>query len=329
MKLLNQTLVELTHLLSDGNCHNGDTLGEKLNITRSAVWKAIKKLQQYGVKITAIKNQGYQLTEPLILLNKKEISKNLTKKIELEIFESIDSTNLYLKKFFGTNYPRVCLAEQQTAGKGRLTRNWHSPFAENIYLSCYYFFKKDISALSGLSLLVGLIIAKVLRTYQVSHPIQVKWPNDIIVDHKKIAGILIELQAESHGMCSAIIGIGINVNMLQDKQKKIQQPWASLRQLTQTYIDRNALSVTLINELLLALNKFEQESFASFLPDWHAVDYLLGKSITLQSLQHKTIGKVKGVDQHGHLLLQLTDGSTRPFSSGDTTILKDQYHEIS
>jgi BirA family biotin operon repressor/biotin-[acetyl-CoA-carboxylase] ligase len=323
MKKFNANLLDLVSMLSDGKYHDGTTIGLKLDITRSAIWKAIKKLQSYGVKIHSVQSKGYKLSEHLALLDEQQIKRRLkNKEIVFEIVESLGSTNDYLKTFFGSKTPRICLAEHQTQGKGRLNRVWHSPFAQNTYLSCLYSFQKDISELAGLSLVVSLAIIKTLKSYKVPSGFLVKWPNDVVYLGKKLAGILIELQAEANGSCHAIIGIGINVNMLQVKKSQIDQAWISLQQIIGAYVDRNKLCAELINNLLAYIKRFEADGFSKFMQDWKEVDYLFDKPITLKCIAKIFSGKAKGINPQGNLLLQLDNGSVKAFSSGDTSLMK-------
>ena len=320
---LNSNLIKLVNILNDGQYHDGTTIGKSLNMTRSAVWKTIRKLTGYGIKIDSIKGKGYALQEPLILLNKQAIWKGLThQNIEIEAVENITSTNDYLKSFFHHATPRICIAEQQTAGKGRFQRNWYAPFGKNIYLSCLYPFQMDVSEVTGLSLVISLAIIKTCHATALPKSILVKWPNDVLYQEKKLAGNLIELQAESYGTCAAVIGIGINVNMLSTENHPISQAWTSLREITGKYIDRNSLLILLINNLFIYLQRFEKQGLAGFIKEWEEVDCLLGKKVTLQGINNKISGIVTGIDKHGHLVMKLKDGTTRSYASGDTTIMK-------
>ena len=322
-KKVSSSLASIVAMLNDGEYHDGTSIGAKLKMTRSAVWKAIKKLQNYGIKIDSIKVKGYALQEPLILLNKKQIKQHLqNQQVSIDIFETLPSTNEYLKNFCRDKKHRVCLAEQQTKGKGRLNRTWHSPFGKNLYFSFLFPLEKDFSELSGLSLVVGLAVVKTLEHFYPSKELAVKWPNDIICQQKKLAGSLIEVQAETNGICHTIIGIGINVNMLEDEEKNITQPWTSLRKLTGKNIDRNQLCALLIDNLAMYLEKFEEKGLTHFLEKWKSVDSLYDKNITLKCVNKKIQGQVKGVSEQGHLLLQLENGVIQAFSSGDASILK-------
>lgn len=320
MKKSHPNLANIVRMLSDGDYHDGTSMGAALQMSRSAVWKTIKKLQQVGVCIDSVKGKGYALKEPLRLLEQKYIQTQLgNEDIDILLFESIDSTNAYFRAKKQHKKITFCLAELQTQGKGRMHRIWHSPFGKNIYLSCFYPFQKDISELAGLSLVMSLAIAKTLNSYCNKNNFSTKWPNDVVCDNQKISGSLIEIQAESHGLCHAIIGIGINVNMLNDDHQ-ITQPWTSLQKITGQYVDRNELCVQLIRHVIDYLRKFVLFGFLSFKDEWLKTDCLMGKSITLHHIHKKMEGIVKGINEQGHLLMQLSDGHIQAFSSGDVSL---------
>ena len=285
--------------------------------------KAINKLKIYQ------KIKSYYLTQsliqPLILLDKKKITSALeTKSIQLELLKKIDSTNDHLKLVPYLNKIVICIAEMQTKGKGRFYRSWHSPFGQNIYLSLRYFFNKNISELLGLSLVCGLAVCRAIEiACHLSLPIFIKWPNDIMCGNKKLAGILVEIQAETHGFYSVIIGIGLNVNMQDDIKKKQNQDWTSLIHLTETYQNRNKLCTILINNLVHHLKDFEKYGLGFFQKLWEEKDYLFNKSLHLiKSSQNEFYGIGAGINEQGNLVLTLTDGSQKAFSSGDTILMK-------
>lgn len=317
----NTTLLRLTQLLNDGQIQDGNSLGSALGVTRSAVWKAIKKLQQYGVSIESIPGEGYQLKEPLILLDTQKIEKSLTTTCCVNVFESLPSTNQYLETMQRDKNIHLCLAEQQTAGKGRWGREWYSPFGRNIYFSCLYPWPKEVGELAGLSLVVSLSTLKTLSAFCDTTALKVKWPNDVMCSGKKISGALLQVQAESHGECHLIIGVGVNINMSDDEQV-IAQAWTSLQKVTGRVIDRNDFAIMLANQLLSDLALFREHGFSYFKESWRLHDYLLGQIIALKNLNQTVEGVVVGVDAKGYLQLQLADQSIRSFASGDASIEK-------
>ncbi len=322
MKKLNTNLQKIVNLLNDGSFHDGTSLGNKLNITRAAIWKLIKKLEDYGVEIESVKGKGYRLIEPLILFKKSKIKQHTKEKFSIEIFETITSTMDYFKESHDHKNVKVCLAELQTAGRGRFNRKWHTPFAQNLALSVCYPFAKDISQLAGLSIIVGISICQSLKVYQLSERLKLKWPNDIIYDDKKLGGVLIEIEGETNGWCNAIIGIGLNANLQNCSSQMIPQPWTSLRTITGKYIDRNFLCGTLIKNLLNNLEKFAKEGLSPFMPTWKTYDYLYGKKITIENFNKKLTGIAQGINTNGHLLLQQRNKKIIECSSGDASIGK-------
>jgi BirA family transcriptional regulator, biotin operon repressor / biotin---[acetyl-CoA-carboxylase] ligase len=326
-KKINPNLQKLITILNDGHFHTGDEIGEKLNITRAAIWKSTEKLADYGIAIQSVKSKGYALSEPLLLLDSKKIKLTLSEKIinliDLEILETTPSTNEQLKNITKKSPFTIVLSEQQTQGKGRLGRNWHSPFGQNIYFSCHYRFQKDVSKLAGLSLVVALATINALHKFQSKNRFAIKWPNDILVDAKKLAGILIEINAEAHGLADVIMGVGINCNMLHIKPDHIDAPWTSLRQISGEFADRNELVAALITYVVDYIQKFEVSGLSPFITEWRKYDYLSGKTITVANGNAKELtGVATGIDKQGHLLLKLDNGNIQTFSSGDTTLRK-------
>lgn len=322
MKKLNTNLQRIVNLLNDSAFHDGTSLGKKLNITRAGIWKLIQKLQDYGVEIESVKGKGYRLANPLILLEKNTIKKQIKTKLSIEVFETISSTMDYFKENHDHKNVKVCLAELQTAGRGRFNRKWHTPFAQNLALSLCYPFAKDISQLAGLSIIVGISICQSLNNYQLSDHLKLKWPNDILYDKKKLGGVLIEIEAETNGWCNAIIGLGLNANLQNCSKKTIPQPWTSLSKITGEYIDRNLLCGNLIIHLLDNLEKFSKEGLPPFISAWKTYDYLHGKKITIENFNKKLTGVAQGINASGHLLLQQKNKKIVECSSGDASISK-------
>ena len=327
MKQAHENLIKIVNLLNKQEYYDGGSIGQQLHITHAAVWKMIRKLQTYDVDIQSVKGKGYYLKHPLVLLDDKKIKPYLhSSTLHLEVLEKVGSTNEKVKTLAThSKKPIVCLAETQTQGKGRLNRQWYSPFAQNIYLSLLYPVKKDVSELSGLSLICGLAICKATETTcHLSQMLSVKWPNDIMADHKKLSGIVIEIQAESHGFCHVIIGIGININMQQVTKKEINQPWTSIYKLNAQYQNRNDLCVALINQLFIDLARFNHAGLTDFKQEWKKRDYLLGKLVKIKSGSTIFSGIGAGINEQGHLILNLKNGTKKSFSSGDATLLKNQ-----
>ena len=324
MKNTNEKLVEICNILNDLNFHDGTSIGAKLNISRTAVWKWVSKLQSYGIEITKVKGKGYLLKEPLILLDSKKIETLLkSEHFIIDTVESIDSTNNYLNNHNKSAIPHICIAEHQTSGRGRFSREWYSPFGKNIYFSMQYSIKQDISQLGGLSLAVGTIVCKAIeKACKLPNRLMLKWPNDITYNGKKLAGVLIEVRAEVNGNCSVIIGIGINVNMPITNKVTFNQEWASIMQITGSPQDRNNICAILIDKLTLGIEQYLITGFKSYMPEWKKRDSLFGKMIQIQDGNEIFKGIATGVDLQGHLLINLETNIKKAFAAGEATLLK-------
>ena len=320
MKKSSVPFVQIVKRLSDGKFYDGTSLGEQLGITRSAVWKVMKRLEGFGVMVESVKGKGYRLQQPLVLLDEEILNQQLKKqKIHVDVYQTVSST---FACFDDSPQDQMvaAIAEFQSQGRGRLKRNWVSPFAENITCSLRYPFSKDMSELSGLSLVISLAMVHAIEIVSgLNGQLSVKWPNDVYFQGKKLAGTLIEIAAEPHGYCHVIIGMGVNVNMQSIDDGSSIRPWTSLRNETGHYIDRNPLVVELFVQVKLYIERFEKEGLASFVEEWHALDCLQGQSITLNNLGKNINGTVLGINELGHLQLTMSDKTVKTFAAGDVT----------
>ena len=244
-----------------------------------------------------------------------KLSNEFRSKVVLEVFDTISSTNDYLlRKEKNKNKDiKICIAEEQTKGRGRRGKSWISPKFKNIYFSLNSYLKKE--DLSGLSIAVALSVSKVLTKINVMSLI--KWPNDLLVGNKKICGILIETAKEGE-LTKVVIGIGINVNM--EYSELIDQEWTSIKLEKKQSVDRNSIITEMVNQLCITLNKFEQEEFDYFLKKFTSLDLLKDKEFTLKDKPNETfIGK--GIDNKGLLIAQnLKDQRIVKFSSGEVSL---------
>lgn len=313
-------------LLADGQFHSGTELAKALNISRSAIWKQFDGLADLGLQHSAVSGKGYRLERPLELLEGNAILAAVDAHFyglinSFEIFDQIPSTNTYLVERALDNAPSgaICLAERQTAGKGRRGRHWVSPFGSNIFLSILWRFQTSPLAISGLSLAIGVAVIRALKLHY-GDVFHLKWPNDIYYQDKKLGGILVEVSGESEGPCAAVIGLGINLFLHGTEAAEITQPWTDLTQITgQHPLNRNALAGSLLNQLLLVITEFETVGVTVFLDEWRKYDCLKNKSATLFIGQHRYEGIVKGIDDNGLLLLTRPDGSIQAFASGEVS----------
>jgi BirA family biotin operon repressor/biotin-[acetyl-CoA-carboxylase] ligase len=241
-------------LLADGEFHSGQQLADVLGISRTAVWKQLKKLEELGLEVEASKASGYRLPGGIELLDAQKIQSGLGTSASpvltrLWLDSAVDSTNAEAMRQLqqGPCAGLVCLAEQQTAGRGRRGRSWVSPFASNLYLSVVWEFEGGAASLEGLSLAVGVAVAQGLENCGAGG-IELKWPNDLLHQGRKLGGILIEMVGDAAGSCQVVIGIGINVRMPRQAGEAIDQAWTDLSQIAPGLPHRNHLLV-LVHEL--------------------------------------------------------------------------------
>ncbi len=317
---------QLLEILSDGVFHSGQALAARLGVTRAAVWKLIRELTGEGVEIYAVRRRGYRLAEPLEFLDETQIVAQLEASVKplvssLEIFQHIDSTNTYLtsRAKCGAASGAVCLAEAQSAGRGRQGRSWVSPYGANLYLSLLWRFTLDAGALTGLSLATGVGVARALQRLHVT-AIGLKWPNDVWWQRHKLGGILLEFGGESSGPCHVVAGIGLNVAMPKGADQQIDQPWVDLRTIVGPgRISRNQLAAHLINEIIGAYLAFEQEGFKSVREEWERLDLAAGHPITLRLPDRNIDGVARGVDESGALLVETATG-LQSFLGGEISL---------
>jgi len=258
---------------------------------------------------------------------RSQLTHNLNQALNLQILASVDSTHRFLKHHNLKPGLTLCVAETQTHGRGRFARPWHSPLGDNIYCSLAWHFSGRPSKLSGLSLVVSLAvhaaIQALIQEQNLGHAdshIAIKWPNDLLWDNKKLAGILIELTGEGSDNTHVIISIGLNVNASTEKKTPIDQPWCALRDIVKQNIDRNTLLALLITQLDQYLQGFSRYGFEAYQAQWQALDYLLGRSITVSTSQETRTGRAHGVDIAGHLQLIDEHGVTHTLLSGDASL---------
>jgi BirA family transcriptional regulator, biotin operon repressor / biotin---[acetyl-CoA-carboxylase] ligase len=309
-------MLTLLKLLKDGRFHSGQALGAALGISRSAVWKQLQRLEaDLNLSIHKVRGRGYQLAAPLELLERDQLAES---PYPVFIHESLDSTNAEALREIsgGVQAPFVILAEQQSAGRGRRGRKWISPFAENIYYSLVLRIDGGMRQLEGLSLIVGLAVLSSLREFG-SRDAGLKWPNDVLVGNKKIAGILLELVGDPADVCHVVIGIGINVNMMVASD--VDQSWTSVRLEAGQAINRNELIVALGRNLQGYLIRHEAEGFAAIQAEWESNHLWQGREVTLIAGTHTVDGVVAGVDQQGALRLNVA-GQEKVFSGGELSL---------
>lgn len=237
----------------------------------------------------------------------------------IDVFDLISSTNTYLlecaKKKNVSGW--FCFAEQQSRGRGRLGRTWYSPRGANIYCSVLWCFDASGADLSALSLAVAVMVAETLSAYGVAVEVGLKWPNDILVEGRKLGGILLERLPECDGVIPVVIGIGINLQLPEGSDTG----WVDVAEMVKEPIARNRMAGLLVNELLRGLPVYQRRGLVPFIERWRGRDVLFGKQVTIQvSSDFSVVGVMTGINESGELLLKMESGEVKHFRCGDVSV---------
>ncbi|MCW0355733.1 bifunctional biotin--[acetyl-CoA-carboxylase] ligase/biotin operon repressor BirA [Pantoea ananatis] len=309
--------LKLIDILADGEFHSGEQLGETLGMSRAAINKHIQTLKSWGLEVYTVTGKGYSFPAPLQLLNEQEILGQLSQ-ADIAVIPVIDSTNQYLlERMHSLPSGSVCLAEYQQAGRGRRGRHWFSPFGANLYMSMYWRLEQGPAAAMGLSLVIGIIMAETLRSLG-AQDVRVKWPNDIYLHDRKLAGILVELTGKTGDAAQIVMGAGINLAMRTAEAVQINQGWINLQEAGVT-INRNELAATLINRLREALPVFEQEGLTPFVTRWAELDNFINRPVKLLIGEREVHGIARGIDNQGGLQLE-QDGKIQSWVGGEISL---------
>lgn len=248
---------------------------------------------------------------------------------QLTVLEVVDSTNLLLQRLpLAEQHGHAVVANQQGSGRGRRGRSWHSPPGGNIYLSLGWRFVAPADALAQLPLMVAVTVARAIQRAGVPTA-GIKWPNDIQVDGKKLAGILLEVQNDAAGGIVAVIGVGVNVSMpaVAVSRAAIEQAWADVCSYTNQPIQddfRDRLCGMLLDELLRGVNLYAAQGFSAFAEEWNRLDVLRGKLITVVGERETPAGIAAGISCRGGLLVQGNEPagqiSLREFLAGEVSV---------
>lgn len=299
---------ELVEILADGKFHSGSELGEKWNVSRTCVANSIKKLNTLGLQVFSVRGKGYKLFSPLCLLNADRIRAAIPDELpscslELDIFPAIDSTNSYL---LGKRLPfcegkssyHLSFAEMQNEGRGSRGRKWVSPFGSNLYFSIATTWQGGVHGVQGLSLVAGLAIAKTLQAEGIKH-VGVKWPNDVQIRGKKVAGVLVELKGDASGLIQVVVGVGLNLKMSAETMRAVEQPWCALESAGFEQTKRNELAGKLVGQLITYLELFNKVGLSALAEEWATYDVSLAERVSVVSQSGVISGIGRGIDEEG------------------------------
>ncbi len=308
---------------------SGAEMSRALGVSRTAVWKHIEHLRSLGYQIEAVTARGYRLRTSPDLLLPAELQAGLETEIvgrELVYFADTDSTNdrAHALAKDGAAEGTVVIAEAQQAGKGRLGRRWTSPAGVNLYASIIL---RPPIAPRHASQLTFLSAAAVARAISESTGLTptVKWPNDVLLDGRKVAGLLNELDAETERIRYLILGVGVNVNMRAEQfPDDLRYPASSLAMASGGEVSRLLFTRTLLEQLDRLYSQYRREGFEPIMQAWQEYFVLTGQQVEVDCQGRLLRGRVVGLDDDGALLLQLADGRQERVLAGDVRPLTGQ-----
>ena len=329
MKAPDGNKLAILNALNQGGFVSGQALGEKLGISRAAVSKHIKTLQEMGLDIFKVTGKGYCLNSQVGLLNKTQIDQHYkalgANTADVEVHPIIDSTNSELMRRIQAKTAlesgTVIVAEMQQAGRGRRGRVWQSPFGANLYYSYFWRLDDGLQAAMGVSIAVGLAVYDAIKAlYQVD--VELKWPNDIYINKQKLAGVLVELDGQPQGPCQLVIGIGINLQMPESFSQHIDQAWTDLNQHTQK-LDKNQLVASLTYHLEQRLAQYRQTGLQAMYEQWNSLNAFAGEYVELNTGHRSWRGICEGIDAQGGIRIR-QDGEVKSYYGGEVSLRKAQ-----
>lgn len=310
---------KILQLLNKNNYTSGEKIAKKLGISRTAVWKQIQNLKKIGYKIEAIKNKGYKIIQRPDTPIETEIKQKLNTKIigkKIYHYPTLASTNTTAKQKTLEQIPEgtIIIADTQTKGRGRKNRTWHSPYG-GLWFSTILYPDLPPERSMFLTMAASISVAQAIEETTGIKPV-IKWPNDILINNRKICGILTELDAEIDKINYVIIGIGINVN--NEIENKLKPIAISLKEITKKPISR----VEILRSILKHFDKnYSYIKNPDYIRDlWFSYSKIIGKKIMIYEGENKIIGVVQDVDESGCLIID-SNGEPKRIVSGDISFL--------
>ncbi len=308
---------------------SGTLLAGQLGVSRPAVHGKLEKLRDEGFVVEAVRNRGYRLKAvPEVIhpaLLRYELSR-LGSAMAVVYFPVIDSTNNEAERRFasGRRGPFAIVSSCQTAGRGRLGRDWHSASAENLYLSVLFEPNIPPQQLQHFTLWAGIHICRAVQAFVPKAPLQIKWPNDLHCKGRKFAGMLTEAKMDADAIRSIVFGIGLNVNSNPNRYPvAIRQRATSLQAVHGHELPLNQLAARVIRAVEAAYRESLELDSAKVLPAaWGPLDALRDQAVTALLSGKEVSGLARGIDATGALLIETSSGEVQAIRAGDVTLKK-------
>jgi BirA family transcriptional regulator, biotin operon repressor / biotin---[acetyl-CoA-carboxylase] ligase len=316
-----ETLLSLLEA-EEGKYVSGEEISRKLNVSRTAVWKQVRKLESRGYTIEAVPRLGYRLTGRSARLSLTELLPKLTTRTfgrNLKLMDEVMSTQDELRKLAEEGAPEgtLVIAELQTKGRGRMGRSWHSPSGKGIWMSLLLRPQVPLQLTPQLTLLAAVALCRAIGRV-VPIEIGIKWPNDLLVDGRKISGILLESAAEDERLRYIVVGTGISANLdEQDYPEELREKAVSLKMAAGHPVNREELIAAILDEFEKLYLFYQESGFAPIRALWEAHAVTLHKPAVLNTPQGRVEGIPVGLDDSGGLLVRLADDSIRSVYSAE------------
>ena len=309
-----------------GHYISGEEISGILQVSRTAVWKYINQLKDMGYVIESQTKKGYRLLESPDSLLPQEMKENINTEVigqNLKFFEQVDSTNLYAKRIAEGGFldGTVIMADEQLNGRGRMGRTWVSPKGKGIWMTIMLKPKINPADASKVTLLAACAVCKAIEEISGLYT-KIKWPNDIVLNGKKLCGILTEMSAEIDEINYLIIGIGVNVNIdLEDFPKELQAIATSIKIEKGDGIIRKELAAAIINNFERYYKGFiKTGSIKDYINEYKERSAVLGKEVRVTSSTLELQGTVVDISEEGQLQLEMYDGSIKEIISGEVSL---------
>lgn len=309
-----------------GKFISGESLSADLGITRTAVWKHIKRLREEGYRIQSVSKRGYCLESSPELFDKGAILSRLHTKVlgsNIVFLKETDSTNNELKRMAADGAPEgtVVIAERQLEGRGRRGRTWQDEEGKGIAMSILLRPEIAPGKIQSITLAASSAVARAIEPFTNVKP-GIKWPNDILLAGKKVCGILTEMTAEPEKIHCVIVGIGVNVlQRVEDFSEDLKDTATSIALNSSTSVSRSELAARILKELEeLYLDFIQKQSNARFLDIWRSFSSTIGYDIIIYQGDSTIRAKALDVLDDGSLLVETSDGTRKAISSGEISI---------
>ena len=323
---------ELLRFLKENHAEylSGEDIAQRMNVSRTAVWNHVQELRLLGYEIEAVPHRGYRLAGFPERLLPDEISDGLTTQRfgqRIAVYEKVASTNDTAAQAAqaGAVEGMAVFAETQTKGRGRLGRPWHAAAGKGLLFSVVLRPTLPMASAPKITLAAAVGVAKAVRA-MTEVPVQIKWPNDLFLEGKKFCGILTEIETDLESIRHAVLGVGINVNMLKvDFPPELRDRATSLASFLGHTVNRNLLARSALEHLETCYDALLAGDFQGILRDWSAMAITTGRwveVVTQRSGGKRVEGMAQGVDENGCLIIRRENGMTEHVVSGDV-VLKD------